>query len=168
MLEIKVCKVCGKSGRFIRLSKDCLCNECESVRNNQMTQEELVDHLVAYVHNRGDLSMIQRNLADLEAQSSRAMKNHTKLFEKYETARALEREGKADAALELYRQILPYCPQGTDYYIRPCIILERMKQYDEAVEICKQAIRMIHEGRMQADVTEFQKRMNRLLSKMQK
>lgn len=59
-------------------------------------------------------------------------------------------------------------PPGTDYYTRPCIILEKKHEYAQAIEICDMAIKGIREDRFNADEEEFLHRKNRLLKKLEK
>lgn len=37
----------------------------------------------------------------------------------------MERQGEIEKALVIYFKLLKNCPTGTDYYVRPCIILEK-------------------------------------------
>ena len=60
----------------------------------------------------------------------------TSIFQSFKRARLLEKEGKADEALEIYMRILRnYTPRGILYYERPAIILERAGEYDDAILI---------------------------------
>ncbi len=90
-------------------------------------------------------------------------------FKLYEEARRLEKNGNADKALEIYTNILEeFEPTGTAYYERPCIILEKQKRYDEAIQICLRAIEAINNKRFNATADEFEHRLNRLLRKKEK
>jgi tetratricopeptide (TPR) repeat protein len=87
----------------------------------------------------------------------------------YKKARNLEKLKKEDEALKIYLNILnKYNPQGTAYYERPAIILERQKYYKEAVKICTMAIKAINNKNFNADVNEFEHRLNRLNNKIEK
>jgi hypothetical protein len=95
--------------------------------------------------------------------------NFSIYFNLYEKARNLEKLKKEDEALKIYLSILAkYAPQGTSYYERPAIILERQKHYKEAVKICTMAIKAINNKNFNADVNEFEHRLNRLNNKIAK
>lgn len=92
--------------------------------------------------------------------------DHDQCFPMFKRARLLEKEGKADEALEIYMRILRnYTPRGTLYYERPAIILERAGEYDDAILICDRAIMAISEGLFSADTEPFERRRARLAKK---
>lgn len=96
-------------------------------------------------------------------------KNFDKYFKMYENARKLERSGNVYDALDIYFEILKkYNPIGTVYYERPAIILEKLKRFNEAKQICDRAIKAIENGNFRADSEEFEKRKERLLRKQNK
>ena len=98
----------------------------------------------------------------------REKRNFNRVFGNYEKARSLEKSGEVEKALAIYLKLLDNCPTGTDYYVRPCIILEKQKNYKKAIEICDMAIACIRQGRFKADETEFLKRKERLVKKLEK
>lgn len=168
MFEKNVCKGCGKSGYFLKLNKDLLCEECVDLQNKEMTLAEFDEELVKWCKGKGTLKRVNSYLKAQDAKSQREEKSFNKVFNKYQKARELEKLGKVDNALEIYLKILENCPPGTDYYIRPCIILEKRHQYTQAVEICDLAIKNIRIGRFNADENEFLHRKSRLLKKIEK
>lgn len=83
----------------------------------------------------------------------------------YQSARQLEKSDP-DKALDIYFEILyKFTPLGTVYYKRPCILLEKQKRYDEAIEICSRAIEAIENKLFNASSDEFKHRLNRLINK---
>lgn len=92
-----------------------------------------------------------------------------KYFSIYETARKYEKENNIEGALELYLSILKnYIPIGSAYYDRPAIILEKLKNYDQAVTICELAIKNQMEHNLHFDKESFEHRKRRLLEKSNK
>lgn len=103
------------------------------------------------------------------------MTKNEKEFEDYTDlffeARGIEKE-HPDEALEKYMDILSrFKPDGTLYYERPAILLERNKRYEEAIEVCKLALKNLkannpstYEGTKQ----EFTKRIERCKVKIAK
>jgi tetratricopeptide (TPR) repeat protein len=92
--------------------------------------------------------------------------DHDQYFPMFKRARLLEKEGKADEALEIYMRVLRnYTPRGTLYYERPAIILERAGEYDDAILICDRAIMAISEGVFSGDTEPFERRRARLAKK---
>lgn len=87
------------------------------------------------------------------------------VFNNLNKGKDLERDKKYEEALMLYFENLRYQPEGMDYYERPCIVLERLKRYEEAIDICEQAIAMIEVGKFNGDILAFQKRLKRLKKK---
>ena len=168
MLEKNVCKGCGKSGYFLKLNKELLCEKCADLSNQEMTTSEVVDDLINWRNGTGTLKRFNSYTKAQKDKKQRAEKNFDNVFNKYQKARELEKSGKIDEALEIYLKILKHCPPGTDYYIRPCIILERKHQYTQAIELCDLAIKNIQIGRFHADENEFLHRRNRLLKKIEK
>lgn len=92
-------------------------------------------------------------------------------YNMYVQAKELEKTDP-DAALTIYDQILSkFTPEGTLYYERPCILLERKKtkeSYRKAIKICERAIRVIEAKKFNANADEFVKRKERLVKKMNK
>ena len=98
---------------------------------------------------------------------------HSGAFEKYSamvnTAMSCEKDKDIETALTIYLDILnKFRPQGTVYYERPCMILERMKLYDQAISICDRAINEITVGWFHASVKTFESVKDRLIKKKQK
>ena len=87
-------------------------------------------------------------------------------FNKYNKARELERNGRLDKALSIYLSILPLQPGGTLYYERPCILLEKMHRYEDALYVCELAIERIQKKAFNADLEPFEKRKARLEKKI--
>ena len=86
----------------------------------------------------------------------------------YLKAKQLEKTDQ-NKALDIYFKILSnFQPEGTVYYERPCILLEKQKRYEEAIEICERAIKVIKVGLFNASLEEFEHRLNRLIRKRDK
>lgn len=87
----------------------------------------------------------------------------------YEKARNFEKTNDIDGALRIYFDILnKYIPEGSSYYERPCIILEKLKRYDEAIEICNLAITRIEHYKFNFPADDFKNRLERLIKKKNK
>ena len=168
MLKKNVCKGCGKNGLFLKLNKELLCAECVDLETKRMSTSEVADELIAYAKGTGTTKKIEAYLHAAESKNRREQYNFNKIFSRYKQARNIEKEGKLDEALSIYLQLLENCPPGTDYYIRPCIILEKKKEFTKAIEICDFAIENIRQGRFNADENEFLKRKERLVKKRNK
>lgn len=64
-----------------------------------------------------------------------------KMWNIYENGHALEKSGDLEGALNYYRTCLyDYHAEGRIYFERPCIVLEKLKQYEEAIIICDIAL----------------------------
>ena len=84
----------------------------------------------------------------------------------YEMARELERQSRPSEALTVYQAILTaFAPEGTAYFERPAILLERLDELDEAIQVCDRAIEQIEDHAFHADAEPFRKRKARLLAK---
>ena len=150
----KVCKDCLESGYDLVLNDQLLCFDCEDLRKFENVDCLSSDQRIEYIKK-------------YELKKNREEKNYNYIFELYSIARQFEKNKDLAKALEIYLNLLEYCPPGTNYYNRPCIILEKRQEYSKAVEICDFAIKCIHEGRFQADEKEFNKRKERLIKKLE-
>ncbi len=168
MKILNVCKECGKSGLFLQLDKDMLCEQCAQLAKNKLSSDQVEDILVDYVVKDGSLSKFNEYMKAQKAKESRREKSFDLTYNNLMQGKALEKQGKTDEALALYLKNLKRLPQGTDYYTRPCIILEKQKKYDKAIEICDLAIKCIKEKRFNADIEDFIHRRERLISKKEK
>lgn len=89
------------------------------------------------------------------------------MFKLVEKAKTMERIGNENKALEVYLEVLKdYTPNMSDAYERPAVILERKKRYDEALKICETAIELINDNKLGGTVGKFEKRIEKLKSKM--
>jgi len=89
------------------------------------------------------------------------------MFKLVEKAKTMERIGNENKALEIYLDVhKKYTPNTSDAYERPAVILERKKRYDEALKICEKAIELINDNKLGGTVTKFEKRIEKLKSKM--
>lgn len=88
----------------------------------------------------------------------------------YKKALALEKRGKIEEALQSYLYILQeYLPIGTVYYTRPAILLERKGDYELAIQICNQAIKVANaSSHYHFSEDEFLHRKERLNAKLAK
>lgn len=79
----------------------------------------------------------------------------------FEAAYSAEKSNNFEEALLLYRMnIALYAPAGMAHYSRPAIMLEKLKRYQEAIEICQLALKRI------IDAKAFQHRICRLHRKL--
>ena len=61
-------------------------------------------------------------------------KEHSKLLDK---GYALEKNGQFKEALEIYFDLIyNHKPIGRTFYKRPAILLEKLKEYEKAIEVC--------------------------------
>lgn len=168
MIIKKVCKSCGKKSYFLKLNDDLLCSECAKLKEHELTTSEIVRELGDYVKGQGDASNVKKYMSLYEEKEKRTHENFNEVYSNFEKARTLEKKGDLDKALLMYTNNLSNCPSGTDYYTRPCIILEKRQEYERAIEICDLVIKFINEGRISADVEEFEHRKARLVRKLSK
>lgn len=163
MMKVRnVCKGCLKSGFSLELDENLLCSECADLLAHRLNHSNLAE-LAWSASERLDAY----NKA-YDAKRKREEKNFNFIFDNFSKARELEKDGNVEEALKIYLKIVEYCPPGTNYYNRPCIILEKQKEYAKAIEICDLAIKHIREGRFNADEEEFNHRKERLIKKMYK
>lgn len=95
--------------------------------------------------------------------------NFDNYFSLFEHARELEKSGHLEEALDIYLNILSeYSPEGSLYYERPAIILEKLKRYDESLKICDLAIKNQHDLNLHFSKEDFQYRKERLIKKIKK
>lgn len=163
MFERKVCKSCGKNGFFLKLNKDFLCSECANLQQNEMTMVEISNELI-----HGNFTKIESLIQEQDKKQRREEQNFNYVFKNYNTAYSLEKQGNADKALDIYIEMLEYNPPGMNYYIRPCIILERKHEYTAAIQICDLAIKRINQGYFDGNLDDFEHRRQRLLKKLEK
>lgn len=97
------------------------------------------------------------------------------VFDLYTRAKALEKGKDYSTALDCYLLILfSVVPLGDSYYVRPAILLERFKQYESAIIVCKMRYRYLNrdagkrEGAKEELMAEWKKRENRLKDKLKK
>lgn len=163
---LNVCKGCLKSGISLSLNKDLLCDECALLGEGEMTLKEISNILAAYANGKMSKSKVDKYINACEEQRKRKDKNFDAILKIHTLAKKYEREGKIESALNLYIENLQYLPNGTEYYTRPCILLEKEKDYKSAIVICDLAIQCIREKRFNADENEFIQRRERLISKV--
>ena len=95
-------------------------------------------------------------------------RNFDTYIKMYEKARTLEKTD-VDQAIEIYKEILRITkPEGTSYYERPAILLEKQKRFDEAIEVCNIAfenVKIFNKQTRECILLEMGKRRERLLKK---
>ncbi len=133
-----------------------------------LSSDELIVELQDYIHTGIESNKLKEHkgamvLAEIEkAKSNNVFRKYNSLYNK---AKLLEKDN-INSALEIYLNILHnYEPEGTAYFVRPCILLEKLKRYDEAIEICLRAINEIELSKFNASKDEFEKRIERLVIK---
>lgn len=96
------------------------------------------------------------------------------VYDIYQSGRELERSKDYASALDCYLLILfSVVPLGDSYYVRPAILLERFKQYEAAIIVCKMRYRHLRTELMgankenkEAAFSEWKKREARLNDKL--
>lgn len=168
MFQKKKCVNCGASGRFLKLNDHNLCVKCSSLKNNEMSLAEVGNELADWFNSGKMPSKLLDIQAERLASDTRSNLNFERIFQTYNTARGCEKSGNIDAALSIYLELLQDCPPGMDYYVRPCIILEKKKSYELAIDICETAISNINAGYFSGDIAEIEHRKERLQRKLAK
>lgn len=96
-------------------------------------------------------------------------KEHSKLID---TGYALEKNGQSKEALEIYFDLIyNHKPIGRTFYKRPAILLEKLKEYEKAIEICDLVLNSLDRFEkvdQEMAIEEFTKRKERLLKKLAK
>lgn len=103
-----------------------------------------------------------------EEENAENLEKHEKIIMLHEKAHDLERDGDLEGALELYIKNLESHPDGTVYFDRPCIVLEKLGRYEEAIELCNQALERIDKKKMNCNPGSYYKRRDRLWKKIEK
>lgn len=183
MPELKVCVQCGEHGVDLVLNEDLLCPKCvdlqKKLKDSKIAEKEYSDDLIKWVHGKSDPKRISAyeeiQKAYYEAskeEEKREKKNFDYIYSRYEKARKLEKEGEEDKALKIYLKLLDRIPQGTVYYERPCIILEKKHEYQKAIDICNIELKAVEDGRFGGNVdavkNEALHRKERLIKKLEK
>lgn len=96
-------------------------------------------------------------------------KEHSKLIDK---GYALEKNGQFKEALEIYFDLIyNHKPIGRTFYKRPAILLEKLKEYEKAIEVCDLVLKNLNNFEkvdQEMAIEEFTKRKERLLKKLSK
>lgn len=96
-------------------------------------------------------------------------KEHSKLIDK---GYALEKNGQFKEALEIYFDLIyNHKPIGRTFYKRPAILLEKLKEYEKAIEVCDLVLNNLtnfEKVDQEMAIEEFTKRKERLLKKLSK
>lgn len=96
-------------------------------------------------------------------------KEHSKLIDK---GYALEKNGQFKEALEIYFDLIyNHKPIGRTFYKRPAILLEKLKEYEKAIEVCDLVLKNLNnfeKADQEMAIEEFTKRKERLLKKLSK
>lgn len=116
---------------------------------------------------------IFKDLEKSEKQTSKMMAERNDSVKLFHKAHKLEKEGKLDRALSIYMKNLKlYGPKfhNSNHYKRPAIVLEKLGRYDEALNLCSEALGLsIEHSKTKADFDkEFKPRRNRLMKKIDK
>lgn len=89
------------------------------------------------------------------------------LYKLHERAKRMERLGNDDEALRIYLEIqADYFANTSDLYERPAVILEKKHRFDEAIQLCEKAIKLIEEDKITGTVDQFQKRIDKIRQRM--
>ena len=168
MFKRKVCKGCGASGIFLTLNKESLCPNCIYAQNKEMSMNEVANELANWVNGKGSANKVRAMIKAQEDKAFREAQNFNRIFGKYQKARKLEKSGDVNKALDIYLNLLKYSPPGSDYYVRPCIILEKKHEYKQAIEICDKALHAMRNGIFRGSEDEILHRRERLVKKQEK
>lgn len=113
---------------------------------------------------------LENKLKEYEAQEKLKKNTFNEYYSKFLKAKDLEKAGEIEKALSLYMDVINnYNPEGSSYYERPAIILEKIRDYKRALSISmmgKQNLitRSINENNI--DISYFDNRIARLESKI--
>lgn len=113
---------------------------------------------------------LENKLKEYEAQEKLKQNTFNEYYSKFLKAKDLEKAGEIEKALSLYMDVINnYNPEGSSYYERPAIILEKIRDYKRALSISmmgKQNLitRSINENNI--DISYFDNRIARLESKI--
>ena len=163
---MKKCACCGKTGLFLELNRDGACRQCAIDQKHVLNEslEKTVERLATL--RTSEMEKVRVSLNAQQRINERSRRNFEEIFRQYQKATQLEKGGQIDKALAIYLSLIPKRPEGTLYYSRPCIILEKKKEYEQAIEICDIAIEEIRAGHFNADAEEFVHRKDRLVRKL--
>lgn len=113
---------------------------------------------------------LENKLKEYEAQEKLKQNTFNEYYSKFLKAKDLEKAGEIEKALSLYMDVINnYNPEGSSYYERPAIMLEKIRDYKRALSISmmgKQNLitRSINENNI--DISYFDNRIARLESKI--
>lgn len=100
---------------------------------------------------------------------SKIWAEHSEIIDK---GYALEKNGQFEEALEIYFDLIyNHKPLGRTFYKRPAILLEKLKEYEKAIEVCDLVLNNLNNFEkvdQEMAIEEFTKRKNRLLDKIAK
>ncbi|MBU5311866.1 hypothetical protein KQI38_07475 [Tissierella carlieri] len=137
-----------------------------------LSPDELAIELKKYLNTGIESKILKEHRSAMLLQETINIKKNNTFMQYsslYEQARNLEKADNIDGALNIYLDILnKYIPEGSSYYERPCILLEKLKRYDEAIEICDLAIARIENYNFNFSADDFIKRLDRLIKKKNK
>lgn len=113
---------------------------------------------------------LQNKLKEYEVESKLKKQIFEEYYYKFMNAKSLEKDGKIDEALSIYMDIINnYNPEGTSYYERPAIMLEKIGDYKRALSIAmlgKQNLINQSLTTTKVDISYFDKRIFRLEDKI--
>lgn len=113
---------------------------------------------------------LKNKLKEYEAQEKLKQNTFNEYYSKFLKAKDLEKAGEIEKALSIYMDVINnYNPEGSSYYERPAIMLEKIRDYKSALSISmmgKQNLitRSINENNI--DISYFDNRIARLESKI--
>ncbi|MDI9413381.1 MAG: hypothetical protein QM401_07385 [Bacillota bacterium] len=104
------------------------------------------------------------------SKSNKILDKRNKSVQLFNEAHKIEKLGNLDKALSMYRKNIRLYGDlhfNTDHYKRPAIILEKMGRFQEALDICEEALSLPIEHRKTRSNfdREFKPRRNRLIKK---
>ncbi len=159
----------GYGDWYIKFQPEIKVPRSRRPRISNMSYDQLAKNLTNDIkYNTGFIDELDKYNTRQEEKKCKEQKKYDQIYKKYDTAHGLEKEGKFEEALSLYLEIVKKNPDGTAYFDRPCIVLEKLGRYDEAIALCNQALERISSGKMSADPESYHKRISRLEKKKSK
>lgn len=146
------------------LNKDILNIDLED------TGKILNNYIKGKPNSKQQYNELQNRLREYEVQEELKRSYFDEYYSKFLKAKDLEKAGKIEKALSMYMDVINnYNPEGSSYYERPAIMLEKIKDYKRALSITmlgKQNLitRSINENNI--DINYFDNRIARLESKI--
>ena len=136
----------------------------------EYTEKVLNNYIKGKPNSNQQYEELKNKLNECRIQDELSRKYFEEYYSKFMEAKSLEKAGEIEKALSLYMDIINnYKPEGSLYYERPAIMLEKIKDYKRALSIAmigKQNLitRSLNEDGI--DISYFDNRISRLEDKI--